>query len=191
MEARRKDWLVRSLVLAALSCAPVPGTAGPVGPRVSIPPGPDAPPAPARPALRERETKPPCHDELGAELAKLSCDGERILLAGRIEVNPARPAPAEPSRRLLAAAVQLLRSHPEILLVRIEVGVGRDVGKSVEKRRAELAEAQRRADALFAHLWRHEGISAERLEAVAYPYSPERQDGTRFPVALRVVQRAE
>ena len=189
MEARTSPWLGRLLILSVPCCAPLqaeaPVASGwvPVSStRVAVPPTPTVPPP--------VDDAPPCSDELGSTLARVSCDGSRVLVAGHVELGPDRPRPAEPSRKLLEAAAGLLRDRPEILLVRIEVGVGHDAGRSAERQRAAWSEAQRRAEALLDYLWRREGISAERLEAAGYPFSAERQDGSRWPVVLRIVQHA-
>lgn len=122
----------------------------------------------------------------------MSCDGTRFLLAHPVELHPDRPVPFEPTRGVLNAVSDLLRERPEILFVRIEVYVGSDVGRDPEKRRAALAVAQRRADALLAYLWHRRGISAERLEAVGYEHDARVSGagGPAWPVVLRIVQRA-
>ncbi len=131
-----------------------------------------------------------CRDDLGGTLARESCDRERILVAENIAFHPSRPAPPGKEREALAAVAALLRSRREILLVRIEVYSSREL-PHIEARREELLQAQLRADAIFNFLWRHEKISAERLEAVGYAYDERksRADASRWPVVLRIVQR--
>lgn len=134
----------------------------------------------------------PCDDTLAGALARVSCDGTRFVVAHPIELHPDRPVPVEPTRGVLHAVSDILRESPDILFVRIEVSVGADVGQDPEKRRTALAAAQRRAGALLQYLWRKRGISAERLEAVAYEHDARRaRSDTPWPVVLRIVQRAK
>jgi hypothetical protein len=134
---------------------------------------------------------PPCSEVLGDEAARVSCDASRFVVAHPIALHPDRPLPDEPTRGVLHRVSELMGERPEILLLRIEVTVGRDPGPDLAKRRAALASAQRRADALLQYLWRRLGISAERLEAVAYEHDPMRTSGQDpYPVVLRIVQRA-
>lgn len=194
MVRRAADLLAISCLVSAFACGERGAAPGPTAPAVaaqspiSAPvPGtaraPEPLPAPA-PAPAE------CDDSLGGALARVSCDGTRFLVAHPIELHPARPAPVEPTRGVLHAVSDLLQSEPEILFVRIEVYVGQDVGKDPERRRVALASAQRRADALLQYLWRKRGISAERLEAVAYEHDARQSSGVPWPVVLRIVQRA-
>lgn len=153
-------------------------------------------PAETRDASVDSDARAPndaaCHDGLDGELAKLSCDGERVLVAHNLAFHPSRPAPAEPERGMLAAVAQLMRDHPEILLLRIEVYTANDPPSAEEKQR-ELEQAQLRANGLFNWLWRHEKLDAERLEGTGYAYDARiaSTDASRWPVVLRVVQRAK
>ncbi|MCC6897908.1 MAG: hypothetical protein IT377_02975 [Polyangiaceae bacterium] len=153
-------------------------------------PAPESP-APESPSPLAVTLPAACSDDLAGEPARVSCDASRFELAHPIVLHPDRPAPDEPTRGVLDRVGQLMAEHPEILLLRIEVGVGEDPGPDPAERRAALASAQRRADALLQYLWRRRGVSAERLEAVAYEHDPKRVLGReRFPVLLRIVQRA-
>jgi hypothetical protein len=128
---------------------------------------------------------------LEGRLARLSCDGERILVAHAIELHPKRAIPKEPTRSVLGAVAELLRRRPDILFVRIEVHATRSVGGSAASLRKQIRDAQARADALFGYLWRKLHISAERLEPVGYPSDPTAPPSAgRWQVVLRVVQRA-
>jgi hypothetical protein len=131
-----------------------------------------------------------CDDQLRGELARESCDGERVLIAKNVAFHPSRPAPADPERSVLADVARVMRTHPEILLLRIEVYTSA-TPKYVEEQRSELEQAQLRATAIFLWLWRHEKIWAERLEAVGYAHDEKisRADPSRWPVVLRIVQR--
>lgn len=133
-----------------------------------------------------------CLDALDGARAKLSCDGQRVLVAQNLAFHPSRPAPAEPEKSVLAAVAQVMREHPEILLLRIEVYTANDP-RSVEEKRSELEQAQLRASGLFNWLWRHEKLDAERLEGTGYAYDARisSTDASRWPVVLRVVQRAK
>ena len=177
-------------LLFPLACAahpappPAPAAAVHAEPRPEQPPEPE-PPAPIAAA-------PPCSDALGAEAVRVSCDASHFVVAHPIELHPDRPVPDEPTRGVLGRVGVLMSQRPEILLLRIEVTVGRDPGPDLAKRRAALASAQRRADALLQYLWRRLGISAERLEAVAYEHDSKRTSGREpYPVVLRIVQRAQ
>lgn len=196
MVRRAADLLAISCLVSAFACGERGAAPGPTAPaiaarspiRAPVPGTARAPeplPAPA-PAPAPAE----CDDSLGGALARVSCDGTRVLVAHPVELHPDRPAPAEPTRAVLHAVSDLLQSQPEILFVCIEVYVGRDVGEDPEKRRAELAAAQRRADALLQYLWRKRGVSAERLEAVGYEHDARQSSGVPWPVVLRIVQRA-
>jgi len=129
-----------------------------------------------------------CSDELGSELARVSCDRTKILVASRVDFHPQRPGPDAASKKVLERVAALLRERPEILLVRVEVYARKPFGKDAEQNRALLLEAQSRADALLQWLYRRQGISAERLEAAGYP---RKADGGSepFPVVFRIVQR--
>jgi hypothetical protein len=169
---------------------------------------PPAPPAPAEPPSRAALPEPvpvaaasapepspappePCDDSLAGRLARVSCSGERILVAHAIEMHPSRAVPKEPTRSVLGAVAELLRRRPDILFVRIEVHATEPVGSDAAQMRKQIADAQARADALFGYLWRRLHISAERLEAVGYPSEPgSAPSAQRFRVVLRVVQRA-
>jgi hypothetical protein len=122
-----------------------------------------------------------------AELARPSCDGQKILVKHPIELHPQRP-PSEPTKSVLAALGRLLREHPEILLVRIEVDAVGTLDSDPSQRRQELDKAQARADALLAYLWRRHGVSPERLEALGVTRNAE-GGRTRWQVTLRIVQR--
>lgn len=196
----RLRWMLFGVVAQACS-TPMGGVGGAAAPAPEAPvlgdsgSGVEARPAAAATAadavVEPPEAGLPCSDELGAERVRVSCDGTRFLVRDSIELHPARALPEEPTRSALAALTDLLDAHPEILLVRIEVYVGRAVGPRPDQRRAALAEAQRRADALFQYLWRKRGISAERLEAVGYEHEPKlTASNGRWPVILRIVQRA-
>lgn len=160
--------------------APLPS---PIAPVVAPEPATSAPKADETPSPPE-----PCDDTLGGALARVSCDGSRFLVAQPIELHPDRPAPAEPTASVLRAVSDVLHERKDILLVRIEVHVGKDVGSDPEKRRVALFEAQKRADALLQYLWRKRGVSAERLEAVAYERARGASGKGAWPVVLRIVQ---
>jgi len=154
-------------------------------------------PLPAPPVAEAPSSQPvaeppePCDDSMGGRLARLSCNGERILVAHALELHPKAAVPKEPTRSVLGAVAELLRRHPDILFVRIEVHATRSAGTDPGRRRKQIEDAQARADALFGYLWRKLHISAERLEAVGYPSEPtDRPSPERWHVVLRVVQRA-
>lgn len=141
-----------------------------------------APPSPP-PAV---DAGAPCSDAFEpGQLARLSCDGGRILVARAIVVHPRRSLPPPKVREVLAAVAELMRAHPELLMLRVEV-FGSGPAKDAEAERRALADTQARADAVFRYLWRREKISAERLEPVGRGNvaSP-----TGNAVVLRVVQR--
>jgi len=134
---------------------------------------------------------PLCDEALGGHLARVSCDRTRILLGGRLIALPKRPLPPRATRRLLDAVAQLLRAHPDLQLLRIEAYSSYDPGKEKRHVRREIEQSQARADAVFRYLWRHGRISPERLDPVGYGFRPAfRSAGRRWPIVLRVVQRA-
>jgi len=178
-----------ALVLAACAATARPQPPGPA-PHVELP---APPPVAAEVPAPESPPEPPapCDDSLAGRLARVSCSGERILVAHAIELHPARAVPKEPTRSVLRAVAELLRQRPDILFVRIEVHATEPAGSDTARRRKQIADAQARADALFGYLWRRLHISAERLEAVGYPSEPgSTPSSPRFRVVLRVVQRA-
>ena len=120
----------------------------------------------------------------------MSCDGQKILVKHPIELQPKGRPPSEPTKGVLGELGRLLREHPEILLVRIEVDVVSTLAADPGERRHEIEKAQARADAVLEYLWRRERISPERLEAVAVTRSAE-GGRTRWQVTLRIVERAK
>jgi hypothetical protein len=183
-----------AVIVLATACAkpaapaPAPPPPAPV-PAPAPAPAPAAVPAPV-PVPAAVPVPDHCDDSLGTALARVSCDGARFVTAHPIELHPDRPVPDEPTRGVLAAVTAHLNDHPEILLVRIEVFTSELPGPDAEKRRVALGAAQRRADALLQYLWRKQGISAERLEAVAHERRSDSAASERHPVILRIVQRA-
>ncbi len=152
--------------------------------------GRDVRPARMDSAVPEAE-RPACRDALGGQLARVSCNGLRILVAGHLQAPPGRPLPPRATQKMLDAVVELMRRHPELQLLRIEVYSARDPGGSVRRERREIDASQARADAVFRYLWRHGKISPERLDAVGYGFRPAfRRAGQRWPIVLSVVQRA-
>lgn len=144
--------------------------------------------APSRPIAGSAE----CRDPPSDELAHVSCDAERIVLARPVSFHPRRSIPPAPARAVLERVAALLRQRPDIQLVRVESYSSRPAGASAEARRREMAESQRRADAVLRFLWRRGGISAERLEAVGYGFDPRFQGAAeRWPIVLRIVQRRD
>ncbi len=125
---------------------PLPPPLGLVAPPRRASPSPvtvAAPPAAARPC-------PPL-----AALARLSCDGQHIELAGPLDFHPRASPPPPAARATLAAVAQVLREHPEVLLLRVDVRAPAARGGAVA--------AQARADAIFRWLWRRGGVDPERL----------------------------
>lgn len=176
-------------VLVALACAPS------APPTVAYRPAdtrsdealPSAPPPVAAPPSEPRS----CSDALGLDLARVSCDQTRFVVAHPIELHPDRATPEPATREVLRRVSEIMHERDDVLLVRIEVSLASDPGPDPARRRAALAGAQRRADALLQYLWRKRGVSAERLEAVGYEHDPRRaQGGAAFPVVLRIVQSA-
>jgi hypothetical protein len=108
-----------------------------------------------------------CKDQ-PSELAGISCDGEHIVVKFPIRVYPNERKRGDPTPKVIAAVAELLRRHPEILLVRIEVRSARRPATDPAARRLEQLEARARADVVLKELWRRHGISAERLEAVGH-----------------------
>ncbi len=96
---------------------------------------------------------PPCPPL--AALARLSCDGQRIELAGPLDFHPRASPPPPAARATLTAIAQVLREHPEVLLLRVDVQAPAARGGAVA--------AQARADAIFHWLWRRGGVDPERL----------------------------
>ena len=92
---------------------------------------------------------------------------------------------------MLDAVAQLMHDEPGLLLVRIEVRPTAPVRDDPQSQRRQILAAQQRADAVLQYLWRKRGVSAERLEAVGYPFDPKRAPSSgAWHVSLRVVQRA-
>jgi outer membrane protein OmpA-like peptidoglycan-associated protein len=153
--------------------------------------GTDAEPPDAGPGPDGAGPGPVCSDVLDGQLAELSCDRTRVLVAGPIVVPPKYVVPPREARRLLDAVARLLRAHPELQLLRIEAYSSHDPGSEAEPVRREIEASQARADAVFRYLWQHEKISPERLDAVGYGFEPAFAGASqRWPIMLRVVQRA-
>ena len=114
------------------------------------------------------ESRSACKDSSPNELAAISCDGQQIVVKFPIKVYPNERKPGDQTPKVIAAVADLLRRHPEILLVRIEVRSARRASTDPAVRRAEQLEARARADIVLKELWRRHGVSAERLEAVGY-----------------------
>ncbi len=129
-----------------------------------------------------------CDGDRGGRLAWITCAGDRIDTASTLVFHPERRRPPAPVLRVLRAVARLLVEHQEVLLVRIEVTTSATDASPGARRRATEA-AQERADAILRHLFRAEGISAERLEALGRA-SPGQGSAPRFHATLRIVQRA-
>lgn len=131
-----------------------------------------------------------CRDALEGQLARLSCDGTRVLVAGPVVVPPRLPVPPRATRRLLDAVAALMRAHPELQLLRVEAYSSHDSGRHAGAVRREMEASQARADAVFRYLWKEKGISPERLDAVGYGFRPAfRGAAQRWPIVLHVAQR--
>ncbi len=133
----------------------------------------------------------PCSDALpSGVLARLSCAGDRILLASPVELHPRREVPLEPTRSVLSAVGALMREHREVQLIRIEGYSNAEVGADPRRARVEVEQSQRRADAVLRYLWLREKVSAERMEAVGYGATGRTAGAPeRWPIVLVVVQR--
>ncbi len=131
-----------------------------------------------------------CSDVLsGDDLARLSCDSSRIHLRHEVAFNPAYRVPKEPARSVIGAVGKIMRDDPSILLIRIEVATHHNPKKSAARARAVVFSTQRRADAVFRQLWRREGVSAERMEALGLGYRASAATDRRFTTRVVVVQR--
>jgi hypothetical protein len=153
-------------------------------------PLPSAPVASAVPMLLPQDAGPACSDELASgELARLSCDGSRILVRGAIVAHPRRSLPSKATRKVLSVVAKIMRAHPELLMLRVEVFSSQPATSAPAERRA-IFDTQARADAMFRYLWRREKISAERLEPVGRgAVAPYVGAAERWPTLLRIVQR--
>jgi outer membrane protein OmpA-like peptidoglycan-associated protein len=121
----------------------------------------------------------------------LSCDGTTILLAHPIELHPDQAVPIGRTRSVLEAVASLLKRRQEILMIRIEAYSSEPVARNATRRRDQILESQRRADAVFRVLWKIGGVSAERMEPVGYGAQPKLPHvKARWPIVLRVVQWA-
>lgn len=130
----------------------------------------------------------PCDRQWGQRLAMFSCDSAAIELRHEVAFNPMQRVPKEPARSVLHEVGQLMREHPEVLLIRIEVST-HGASNDPDKQRQAAASTQRRADAIFRQLWRREKVSAERMEALGVGFSGEAAADRRFTTRIRVVQR--
>ncbi len=153
-------------------------------------PLPVAPTGSTAPDVLPQDAGPVCNDALSpGDLARLSCDGSRILVRGPIVAHPRRSQPAEPTRKVLTAVAEIMRQHPELLMLRVEVFSSKPAADAAAERRA-LSDTQARADAVFRYLWRRQKISAERLEPVGRGSVPRYAGAKeRWPTLLRIVQR--
>jgi hypothetical protein len=129
----------------------------------------------------------PCDRQWRQRLAMFSCDGAAIELRHEVAFNPMHRVPKEPGRSVLHAVGQLMREHPEVLLIRIEVST-RGASDDPDKQRQAAASTQRRADAIFRQLWRREKVSAERMEALGVGFSSGAAADRRFTTRIRVAQ---
>ena len=183
------------LAISALACTPA-GSPGAPAPAPDLgfvdaeleasAPGPSARPetVPAAP-LRE------CRDQPQTELAVVSCDGQRILTKFPIRVLRNERGAGDPTPKVLAAVAELLREHPEILMVQIVVTSLSAPARDPAAARFELLEARSRADTVLKELWRRHGISAERLEAVGKSGGRRAtKNDPRWVVSFVITQRA-
>ena len=158
-----------------------------------MPPSEGPPVAPPRSAAARLERPPgePCSDAPEGRIAYVGCDGDRVFVTRPLAFHPKRRAPPPPVSEALHSVAGLLGERQDILLLRIEVYSSADVGNDPRRARSEIDATQRRADALFRHLWRREGVWAERLEGVGYGAAARFVGSSvRWPVVLRIVQRA-
>jgi hypothetical protein len=147
------------------------------------------------PAPRAEHAVPParaaeCRDQPMAELAAVSCDGERILTKHPIRVSWNERAAGDPTPKVIAAVAELMRRHPEILMVQIVVTSMSGPARDPTAARFELLEARARADTLLRELWRRHGISAERLEATGRTGTRAGRGEPRWVTSLVITQRA-
>jgi hypothetical protein len=160
-----------ALHFSTLACAPATESPEPSTPNdlhfVAGELEPEAP-GPHDEEAAQEQSASECREELPSELAALSCDGQHIIVKFPIRVYPNERKAGDPTPKVIAAVAELLRRHPEILLLRIEVRSSRRRSTDPAARRFEQLEARARADAVLKELWRRHGISAERLEAVGY-----------------------
>jgi hypothetical protein len=133
---------------------------------------------------------PECHDQPLAELARVSCDGQRILTKFPIHALWNERVANDPTPKVLAAVAELLRQHAEILMVQIVATSSGAAPRDPAAARFELLEARARADAVLKELWRRHGISAERLEAVGQFGRSTSRAAPRWDVSLVITQRA-
>lgn len=144
-----------------------------------------------RPATAAPEASIECRDQPQAELAIVSCDGQRILTKFPIHALGNERSTGDPTPSVLAAIAELLRQHTEILMVQIVVSSMSDPPRDPAAARFELLEARGRADTVLKQLWRRHGISAERLEAVG-KMGGRRASRTdpRWVISFVITQRA-
>ena len=165
--------LAKTLALhfSTLACAPASSTPEPAAPPdlrfVGAELEGEAPSADTHGSLAP-EALAECRDEPEHELAAISCDGQQIVVKFPIHAYSNERRMGDPTSKVLAAVAELLRRHPEILLVRIEVHSALRPPRDPTARRQLLLETRARADVVLRELWRRHGISAERLEAVGH-----------------------
>ena len=124
-------------------------------------------------------------------MARLACDGTRILVARPIIAPPQRPVPPAPTREVLDEVAALMRGRPRLQLVRIEAYSSHDPGArhgADAARRSNSSQA--RADAVFRYLWQIRGDLAGKPGRRGYGYRPAfRGAEQRWPIVLYVAQR--
>lgn len=136
------------------------------------------------------EAPQPCDDETPprAAVPLLGCD--RIWVPTPLAFHPERELPPPEIRRSLDAVAELLRAHPEVMLLRVEGYSSSRPAAEPRARRDEVVGSKLRAEAVFRYLHVYAGVSAERLDAMGYGFDArEARQVERWPIVLRVVHR--
>ncbi len=131
----------------------------------------------------------PCEDP---EPPRPLCGSDLLRPQVPLAYNPRTTLPPAPIRAELDRIARAMQSEPSWQMLRVEVYATQDPGTDEVAKSRALIDTQARADAIFAYLYHRRRVSAERLDAVGYGYSPHVQPSSpaeRYTVLLRLVHR--
>ncbi|MBX3184756.1 MAG: hypothetical protein KIT72_04870 [Polyangiaceae bacterium] len=131
----------------------------------------------------------PCEDP---EPPRPLCGSDLLRPQVPLAYNPRTTLPPAPIRAELDRIARAMHDEPSWQMLRVEVYATQDPGTDDVAKSRALIDTQARAEAIFAYLYHRRRVSAERLDAVGYGYSPRATPTSaseRYTVLLRLVHR--